>query len=248
MKKTALLLALLVLVMGSCSKMKSNERKYVKGMQSQDVETSTTAFNDFCLWMQKDKETMTYDFPLMKEAFGMKIVSSPDSLVRCYSWVTDDNGKDVFYANITQWMLGESFVAYAGPIDYVLANRKADLKNYSSFAHSIDTIYMISKGNVPVYLIVQSYFDDGVRRAYATASRISGLKLSIVPFFFDGLDVAGNADFVDDGKVSIGDLFKWDEQTGKFYAYQTDDNNHLIPGKYTVYELGSNRFSRLPDE
>ena len=248
MKKIALFLALFVVVMGSCSKMERNEKKYVKGMQSEDIETSTAAFNDFCQWMQKDQETMTYDFPLMKKEFGMKVVSSPDSLVRCYSWVTNNNGKEVFYASIIQWLVGKAFVAYSGPLDFVLANRKTDLKNYSSFAHSIDTIFMISKANVPVYLIAQSYYDDGVRRAYVSASRINGVKLSLVPFFFDGMEVAGNADFVDNGKVSIGDLFKWDDKAGKFYAYQTDDDNHIIPGKYTIYVLGENRFSRLPDE
>ena len=248
MKKIAFLLALLVLVMGSCSKLESNERKYVKGMQSKDLEKSNAAYDDFCQWMQKDKETMTYDFQLMKKELGMKIVSSPDSLVRCYSWVTDNNGKDFFYANVVQWLVGKSFVAYTGALDILLANSKTEAKKSSSFAHSIDTIYMISGGNVPVYLIAQSHFVKGKRRAYVSATCINGVKLSLMRFFFDGMDVAGNADFVDNGEISIGDLFKWDEKAGKFYAYQTDENDNVIPGKYTVYELGNDRFSRLPDE
>jgi hypothetical protein len=249
MKKITLFLACLALLATSCSKMESNEKKFAGEMLSEDYEKSTQAFDDFCHWLQNDKKTMTHDFKYMQEKLGMKVCTSPDSILRSYSWVTGGSGTETIYANVFQWMVGDNLIAYCGPLDQLLAGRKADLKKHSSFAHSIDTIFEITSGKRPVYIIAQSYVDDsGMRRAYVSAASINGIQLALLPNLFDGLEIAGNNLFKDKGNTPIGQLFKWDQESRRFYAYQVDDDNNLIPGKYTVYELGEHQFTRLPDE
>ena len=67
MKKNLVFFALILMALVSCSKLQSNEKKFLKGMQSEDYEESSQAFNDFCEWMENDSETMTHDFNLMRE-------------------------------------------------------------------------------------------------------------------------------------------------------------------------------------
>ena len=166
-----------------------------------------------------------------------------DSLVRCYSWVTGQFETNASYANIIQWMTEGHFVGYCGPIDHLLAGREATLKAQETLAHSIDTIFEIRFGKQPVYLIAQSYTNrKGFRRAYVSASTIAALSLRLLPFFFDGTEIAGNNEFIDEANVHIGDLFKWDEKNRLFYAYQVDDSSRLIPGQYTIYKLGEKNF------
>lgn len=248
MKKSFLLLALICIAIASCSKMERNEKKYLEGMQDEDYEASVNAVKEFCNWLETDKATMNYDFKLMREKIGLKAITSPDSVLRCYSWVSNRSEYGESYTNVAQWCIGESFIAYSGPIDYLLAGRKADIKHQETLAHSIDTIFEVKMANHPVYLIVQSYVNrEGKRRAYVTSTHIPGVQLQIMPFFFDGTEMAGNNAFIDKGNTPVGELFKWDEKARKFYAYQVDDNEQLIPGKYTVYELCNERFTRLPD-
>ena len=249
MKKFILFLACLALLATSCNKMESNEKKFAREMQSEDYEKSTQAFSEFCKWLQNDKKTMTHDFKYMKEKLGMKVCTSPDSLLRSYSWITGGSGSEAIYANVYQWTVGDNFIGYCGPLDQLLAGRKADIKKHSSFAHSIDTIFEITSGKRPVYMIAQSYTDEsGMRRSYVSAACISGIQLSLLPYMFGGVEIAGNNLFKDKGNTPVGELFKWDQEAGRFYAYQVDDDNNLIPGKYTIYVLGEHQFDRLPDE
>ena len=250
MNKTVIILALLALLVASgCSKMERNEKKYLKGIQSENYEESNNALNDFCKWLQTDKKTMSYDFALMKERMGMKVVTSPDSLLKCYSWKTVETENSEAYACVMQWMAGDRFIAYRGPLDDLLARRQATIKNQTSLAHSIDTIYEIRTGNIPVYLISQSYTSNkGKRRAYITAAFFNGLSPQVMPFFFDGVDIAGNSEFKVQPGITTGDLFKWDEKSNRLYVYQTDDKNRLITGEYIVYQLDSNRLKRLADQ
>lgn len=249
MKKTALFFTVLLLLITSCSKMESNERKFIKGLQSEDYETSAKAFDEFTNWLQSDRATMTHDFKLMQKELGLKVVTSPDSLLRCYSWLTAEQGERYAYANVIQWFVGDKFVAYGGPLNRLLADRSKEYSREFSRAHSIDTIFEITTGNRPVYLIVQSYVNnENKRRAMLSASAIINLRLTSLPFFFDGVELAGNNEFIDKGNTPISDLFKWDEKNQRLYAYQTDENDHLIPGKYAIYELGNERFTRISDE
>lgn len=249
MRITALFFSLLLLVMASCSKNERNEKKFLKGILSESYEESAAANQAFNQWISSDEGTMTYDFPLMREQIGLKITTSPDSLVRCYSWCLNSNSENPKYDNVIQWRANGTYVSYSGTLDYLLAGRKNDLKKMSSFGHSIDTIFEITSGNHPVYMIGQSFIYDGKKRkAYVSAAYMNGVKLMLLPNFFDGIEFAGNNVFIDDGSTPISDLFKWDEKSQRFYAYQTDDSSRLIPGKYTVFVLGSERFSRMPDE
>ena len=249
MRKTALFLTLLLLVAASCSKNERNEKKFLKGLLSESFEESATANQEFSYWLSSDEGTITYDFPLMREKLGLKIVTSPDSLVRCYSWCLNSNSENPKYDNVIQWMAQGKMVAFGGTLDYLLAGRKNDLKKMSSFGHSIDTIFEITIGKRPVYMIGQSFIYDGQKRkAYVSAAYLNGVQLTLLPNFFDGIEFAGNNVFFDDGSTPISDLFKWDEKDRKFYAYQTDDSSKLIPSKYTVFVLGEERFSRLPEE
>lgn len=249
MRKTALFLTLLLIVTASCSKNERNEKKFLKGIMSESYEEAAAANQDFNKWLSSDEGTMTYDFPLMREQIGLKVATSPDSLVRCYSWCLNSNSDNPKYDNVIQWIAQGKMVAFSGTLDYLLAGRENDLKKMSSFGHSIDTIFEITSGNHPVYMITQSFIYDGKKRkAYVSAAYLNGVKLTLLPNFFDGIEFAGNNVFIDDGSTPISDLFKWDEKSKRFYAYQTDDSSRLIPGKYTVFELGTERFARLPEE
>lgn len=253
MKRTIYIIALLALVLSSCSKAERNERKYLKAMQSEDYEEATTGFNEFCNWLENDKSTMTHDFKLMSEAMNMKVVTSADGKLRCYSWPTSgESESNKFYANLTQWMVEDNLLAFRGPIDNLLAGRKPDLSKEMTLAHSIDTIIEIhagDKGEKTAYLIAQSYVNsDGNKRSYVSASFINGIKLTLLPFFFDGIEFAGNNEFVNYENVKTSDLFKWDEKAKRFYAYQTDDSLHYLPGKYTVYQFDDNMMKKVEAE
>ena len=103
MKRTIYIIALLALVLASCSKAERNEKKYLKAMQSEDYEEATAGFNDFCSWLEKDKSTMTHDFKLMREAMDLKVATSANGKLRCYSWPTGgDSESNRSYANLTQ--------------------------------------------------------------------------------------------------------------------------------------------------
>ena len=249
MKKTLYIIALLVLTLASCSKVERNEKKYLKAMQSENYEEAVNGFEEFCKWLQSDKSTMTHDFKLMREAMCLKVVTSTDGKLRCYSWPTNSSENTTTYANFTQWMVDDNLVAYRGPIDNLLAGRKAEISKEPTMAHSIDTIIEIHDGDKTAYLIAQSYVNShGNKRSYISASMLSGIRLTLLPYFFDGIEFAGNNEFVNYDNVKTSDLFKWDEKTKQLYAYQTDDSLHYIPGKYTVYQLGSDKFTRLEAE
>ena len=245
MKKSLFIIALAVVALASCSKLESNEKKYYKAMQSESYEESAKALEEFSHWLMSDKATMTHDFSLMREKMGMKIFTSPDGRLRCYSWPTGGNGDNKFYANVLQWTMGKDFIGYSGPVDQLLAGRKADIKKSRTLAHSIDTIFEVQMNDQPVYLIAQSYIEEtGKRRAYVSGCIIHG-SLILKPFLFDGVEIAGNNAFFDKTGVPVSKLFKWNENTKSFYAYQTDDNDFLIPGKYTEYRLEGDQFKRV---
>lgn len=253
MKRTIYIIALLTLVLSSCSKAERNERKFLKAMQSEDFEEATAGFNEFCDWLEKDKSTMTHDFKLMSEAMDLKVVTSADGKLRCYSWPTGgESESNRFYTNMTQWMVDDNLLAFRGPIDNLLAGRKPDISKEITLAHSIDTIIEVhagDKGEKTAYLIVQSYVNsDGNKRSYVSASFINGIRLTLLPFFFDGIEFAGNYEFVNYENVKASDLFKWDEKTKRFYAYQTDDSLHYLPGKYNVYQLDNNMMKKVEAE
>ena len=174
MRKTAFFLTLLLLVTASCSKNERNEKKFLKGILSESFEESAAANQEFNLWLSSDEGTMTYDFPLMREQIGLKVATSPDSVVRCYSWCLDRNSENPKYDNVIQWIAQGRMVAFSGTLDYLLAGRKNDLKKMSSFGHSIDTIFEITSGNRPVYMIGQSFIYDGQKRkAYAARPSVT---------------------------------------------------------------------------
>lgn len=241
--------AITALFLVSCSKVERNERKFVKAMKSDNYEAASQAFDDFCNWMLNDKATLTHDFKLMREELGLSIATSKDGNLRCYSLPTNAGDNVTVYANIVQWTRDGHFVGFSGPIDKLLAGRSGNIKKRSTMAHHIDTIYQLDKATPTVYIIAQSYKNvDGKKRAYVSAAYIDGVVLRLLPFFFDGIEIAGNYEFNPDGKIGIKDLFKWDEETDRFYAYQTDDNYNVIPGKYTVYQINGDRLVRLPDD
>ena len=247
MKKYLFIIALALVALVSCSKLESNEKKYARAIQSDDYEESAKALEEFSHWLMTDRSTMTHDFALMREQLGMKVLTSADGKLRCYSWPTGGNGDHKFYANVLQWTTGNDFIGYSGPVDNLLAGRKADIKKMRTLAHSIDTIFDIKMNDKTVYLIAQSYFEEsGKRRAYVSGSVIRG-SLVLMPFLFDGIEIAGNNLFNDKGNAPkpIGDLFKWDESTSTFRAYQTNDNDNVIPGQYTEYRLQGEQFKRV---
>ncbi len=250
MKKTIILLACLSLVMAACSKVERNEKKFLSEMQSDDYEKSAQAFDEFCKWLQNDRSTMTHDFSHMREQLGMKICTSPDGKLRTYSWITSGSENEAMYANVLQWTSGDDFVGYCGPLDFLLAGRKSDIKKRSSYVHSIDTIYQLEAGGRTIYLIAQSYLNQaGLKRSYVSGATIVGVQLSLLPNLFDGVEIAGNNEYADSSNTPVGQLFKWDPKARRFYAYVTDDNNRIIPGRYTVYELRDLQFKRLsPDQ
>ena len=248
MKKTIIMLSMLALVLASCSKADRNERKYLDGIMSDNYEESAQAMTEFTEWVKADKSTMTHDFNLMREKMGMKIVDSPDGKVRCYSWVTERGDTTTSYANIVQWLMGDKLVAFSGPIDALLTGRKPSVAHQWSLPHSIDTIYQIEGGSEPIYLIEESYVNEkGMSFSYISAAVNRGLALKILPFFFNGIETAGNREYVDDGKVNKRELIKWDAKGRKLQSYLTDENNHVIPGKYETYVLGKTQFTKLGD-
>ena len=194
MKKTLLLLiAACVMVLTGCNKMESNEKKYLKGMQSDNYEESSKAFSEFCHWLEKDRETMTYDFPHMRQEMGLKAVTSKDGHLRCYSWDTPINDSTHVYANISQWVSGENFIAFSGPLSKLLRVNDPDIKQAQAVAHQIDTIFDLDAGGQHIYLIAQSSINvNGNRRAYVSACFINGINLVHIPFFFGGTERAGS--------------------------------------------------------
>ena len=246
MKKTILLLTVMAMMLCSCSKQQRTEHKLVNAMLNEDYETSSNAANDFCSWVKSDKSTMTHDFKYSREKLGMNVNTSSDGLVRSYSWVT--NHGDVFdtYANILQWMVGGQMIGYSGPLDAMLTGRKPNIKHLWSLAHSIDTIFDIQDATQPIYMFVESYVnEEGKSFTYVSASIIKGLKMEILPFFFNGIETAGNRPYVDDGTVKKAQLIKWDNSTKMLYTYVTDDNEHVIPGQYEQYALSTTQFVKV---
>lgn len=250
MKKTLFLLAVLILATTSCSKTARNESQLVKAMLSDDYDEAKQGLADCYEWLRTDKETMTYDFPLMKEKLGMKVNTSADGMVRLYSWLSNIENSAASYANAVQWKVDDKMVAFTGPLNMLFKQRKVDISNRSTQAHSIDTIFDIDKTTPHVYMVVQSYVDEeGMTLVYVSAFTRQGLKLAILPFYFDGMESAGNRVFIDDGDVKKSELIKWDPKEMRLYSYLTDDNNHVIPGKYEIYVLGRNQFTRTgPDQ
>lgn len=247
MKKTVFVFALLMIALVSCNNIERTEKRLANEMMSEDVEKSAEAYDEFVHWLKNDRATMTHDFSVMKEKLGLKVSTTPDGKLRSYSWVSGGNEVVKMYSNVYQWVSGKDFIGYDGPIDKLLAGRKADIKKQSSLAHSVDTLFQINKDDQTIYLIMQSYKNaNGFNRAYVSATYIDGIVLRLLPFFFDGVEIAGNNVFHNDN-YKVSDLFKWDPKTGRFYAYQTDENDNLIPGKYTVYQLGEEQFTRLPE-
>lgn len=245
--KFLLLMASMVMVMSSCSKLESNEKKYLDAMSSDDFEVSAQGFTDFCEWLKKDKSTMTYDFNLMREKLGMNVLTSADGKLRTYSWITNGDQTAPVYANVVQWLDGESFLGYSGPLNNMLNSHKKDAAKNKEMAHSIDTIMDVNMDKQHLYLVVQSYLNaDGRKRSFVSALTIQKLILFRLPFFFDGTEVAGNNEY--EGNIKVGDLFKWDEKNKLFYAYQTDDNFHVIPNQYTVFKLGNDKLNRVVNE
>lgn len=249
MKKTFLLLAILTLTLASCSKQERTERKLVKAILSEDYETSSAAMNEFCEWIKADKSTMTHDFNYSREKLGMKVNTSSDGLVRTYSWITSKGDTIINYANVIQWLSGDKIVAFSGPLDVMLTGRMPTIKRQWSLAHSIDTIFDIQEASQPVYMFVESYVnEEGKTFTYISAAINKKGVLKGLPFFFNGIETAGNREYFDDGKVVKKDLIKYDEKAKKLYSYLTDENLHVIPGKYEVYELTPTKFVKKEAE
>jgi len=249
MKKLVYILAIAAIALTACSKLESNEKKLVDNMLSDDYATANAALAEYINWLKADKATMTHDFNYSREKLGMKVITSPDGALRCYSWVTSKGDTISTYANITQWLMGDKMVGFSGPIDALLTGRKPNIKRQWSLAHSIDTIYEIPEASQPVYLIVESYVnEEGKSFSYISAAVNQGLRLQILPFFFDGIETAGNREYIDDGKVNKQDLIKWDDKAKRVYAYLTDDSCRVIPGKYDVYTLSKDRFVKTASE
>ena len=240
MKKSVFFLALLVILVSSCSKQERNEKKFLKAMMSEDFEEAAKGFDEFCTWLERDKSTMTYDFNLMREKMALKVVSSADGKVRCYSWPTLSDGNVVRYANVEQWLVNDMLVASREPLDRLFTGKNA-------MPHSVDTIMDIQGVyEKPVYLIVQSFMNSsGNMRSFITAAQITDNYLLAIPFFFDGMNNAGNHEYESGTNVKTSDMYKWDEKTRRLQVFETDDSLHIIPGKYTVYQLGNKQFTRV---
>lgn len=238
---------MLLLVMASCSSEIRNEKKFLKGIQSTDAQEEQDAFEEFCSWIKTDKATMGYDFNLLREKLGMKIVNSPDGKLRLYSWEIDHNDSIISYANIVQLLVNDGkLVGYSGPLNTMLTGKNPDIKKRWTLAHSIDTVFEVNVNNQPVYLIVQSYLtEELMNTSYVSAAVTQGLRIATLRFFFDGVENAGYRKYIDDGKVNKKDLIKWDDKTKTLYAYMTDDNNHVIPGKYEIYRLNGDSFTKV---
>ena len=246
MRNAISIFALCLLMLASCNGPEHKEKKFLADMQSEDYEKSNQAFNEFCMWLQNDSSTMSYDFPLMRDKMSLKAVSSADHNLRALSWITGVNDGMPSYANLLQWKDGDNFIGFCGPVDALLAGRKATIKNQASLPHRLDTIFQIDGGNFPVYLLVQSYLNtDGKYRAYTSAMHIKDISLRLLPSFFDGNEIAGNYEYNNDGSINAANLFKYDATTKTFYAYQTDDNGNILPGQFMVYQLQGDRFVKI---
>lgn len=242
-------MVVIVLALGSCSKQQRTERKLVNTMMSDDYETSFQAMEDFSTWVKSDKSTMTYDFNYSREKLGMKVNTSSDGMVRTYSWVTAKGDTVSTYANIVQWLVDGQMVGFSGPLDAMLTGRKPSIRHQWSLAHSIDTIMDIQEASQPIYLFVESYVNEqGKSFTYVSAAIIKGLKIVVLPFFFNGIETAGNRPYIDDGKVDKSQLIKWDGKTRMLYAYVTDDNERVIPGKYEQYALSTTQFVKVEND
>lgn len=249
MKKTILLLAILAIAISSCSKQERTERKFVKAMMSEDYETSFKALSDFTEWIKGDKSTMTHDFKYSREKIGLKVNTSSDGKVRTYSWISSKGDTITNYANVIQWLSGDDMMGFSGPLDALLTGRKPVIQRQWSLPHSIDTIYDIQEATQPIYMFVESYVnEDGLSFCYISAAINRGVKIDILPFFFNGIETAGNREFIDDGKVDKSKLIKWDDKNKMLYAYVTDGNLHVIPGKYEAYALTPTRFVKVETE
>lgn len=246
MKKTLLFLAIVTLTLASCSKQERTEHKLVKAILSEDYETSSAAMNEFCEWIKADKSTMTHDFYFSREKLGMTVNTSSDGMVRTYSWITSKGDTITNYANVVQWLTGDAMVGYSGPLDALLTGRKPNIKRQWSLAHSIDTIIDIQEASQPIYMFVESYVnEEGKSFSYISAAINKDGVLKVLPFFFNGIETAGNREYIDDGKVNKKDLIKYDDKAKKLYSYLTDENLHVIPGKYEVYGLTPTQFVKM---
>lgn len=248
MKKSILFGALsLLFILASCSKLERNEKKYIDAMTSDNVEEANTAYDEFTKWIMTDKETMTYDFPYMREKLtDVHIVTSPDTMLRCYSWETGRSDTTRSYANVMQWKLGDQMAGYSGSIEKIIANRMVDITIPFTLAHSIDTIIKIDGTTPPVYLIVQSYTSGkDMRLSYITGVWIRDMHPMFLPHFFDGLDNVGNGLYKDDGKIKCADLFKWDAKNGKLLVSIPDDNGNIDPKRYDTYLFGNKGFKKV---
>ena len=248
MKKSILLGALsLLFVFASCSKLERNEKKYIDAMMGENVEEANAAYDEFKQWLMADNETMTYDFPYMREKLtDVHIVESEDHILRCYSWETERSDTTRSYANIAQWKLGDKMAAYSGSLEKLIANRKVDITIPFTLAHSIDTIIKIERTTPVVYLLVQTYTSgENMRYSYVTAISIKDMHPMFIPHYFDGLDNVGNGEYKDDGKVKCADLFKWDANSGKLLVSIPDDNGNIVPGKHDTYQLGDKGFKKV---
>ena len=249
MRKTILLLAIFTLTLASCSKQERTERKLVKAILSEDYETSSSAMNEFCEWIKADKSTMTHDFNYSREKLGMKVHTSSDGKVRAYSWITSQGDTITNYANVLQWLSGDAMVGYSGPLDAMLTGRQPNIKRQWSLAHSIDTIFDIQEATQPIYMFVESYVnEEGKSFTYISAAINKGGLLKVLPFFFNGIETAGNREYIEDGKVNKAELIKYDDKAKILYAYVTDDNMRVIPGKYEVYALTPTQFVKVETE
>jgi len=237
------------LVFGSCSKQQRTEKKLVDAMLSDDYETSFQAISDYSDWVKSDISNMTYNFSYSREKLGAKVNTSSDGKLRSLSWVTNHGEVYDTYANILIWTVNGNLIGFNGPLDAMLTGRKPSIKHQWSLAHSIDTIYDIQDATQPIYMFVESYVnEEGKTFTYISAAINQGLKLSIMPFFFDGIETAGNRPYVDDGHVDKSQLIKWDNKTKMLYCYVTDDNERVIPGQYEQYALSSTQFVKVKKE
>lgn len=249
MRKSFILVTLVALTLASCSELERKEKHYVDAMTSDNYEDVYKAYDEFADWLEHDSTTMNYDFNLTREKIGMKVQTSADHQVRCYSWVTNGTGQVKNYVNVVQWKDGAKFLSYCGPLDAMLTGRKPQVDKQWSVSHSIDSIIDLNMGEKPIYMIFQSFSDSqGLTFYYVSAVTQQGIGLANLPFFFDGIETAGNRGFINDGSVNMAELIKWDAKSKKLYAYLTDDNNKVIPGQYETYVLGKDRFTKLSAE
>lgn len=251
MKKSVLFGALSLLVLAaSCSKMASDEKRLVDAMTGDDIQQSNTAYDELTKWLMTDLETMTYDFPYMREKLtDMHIVASKDSILRCYSWETGRTDTTSSYANIVQWKLGDKMGGFNGSLEKLIANRIVDINIPFTLAHRIDTIIQIDGTTPTIYLIVQSYTAAANKRlSYITAVTIKDMHPAFLPHFFDGLDNVGNGLYNEGDKAKGEDIFKWDGGSGKLTVAVPDDKGNIDPARYDTYIMSKNRFKKVSED